>query len=51
MAAKSAAKGRDTALIRAQPGEFVVRKAAVQKLGDKVLRTINRGKLPRKGRK
>lgn len=39
--------GRDDGLIAAQRGEYVVRKAAVKKLGTKVLDQINRGKLPR----
>jgi hypothetical protein len=38
--------GKDDGLIAAQKGEFVVRKAAVNKLGNKALATINRGKIP-----
>lgn len=43
--------GKDDGLIPAQRGEYVVRKAAVKKLGDRAMATINRGKLPvRRGR-
>lgn len=38
--------GKDDGLIPAQRGEYVVRKAAVKKLGTKVLGKINQGKLP-----
>lgn len=38
--------GKDDGLIPAQRGEYVVRKAAVKKLGTKVLGQINKGKLP-----
>jgi hypothetical protein len=38
--------GKDDGLIAAQKGEYVVRKAAVNKLGTKALNSINRGKLP-----
>jgi hypothetical protein len=41
--------GKDDGLIPAQRGEYVVRKAAVNKLGTKVLGQINKGHLPRKG--
>ena len=41
--------GKDDGLIPAQKGEYVVRKAAVNKLGTKVLGQINKGHLPRKG--
>jgi hypothetical protein len=40
--------GKDDGLIPAQKGEFVVRKSAVKKLGERALGTINRGKLPGK---
>jgi hypothetical protein len=40
--------GKDDGLIPAQKGEFVVRKAAVKKLGDKAMNTINKGRLPAK---
>lgn len=38
--------GKDDGLIPAQRGEYVVRKAAVKKLGTKVLNQVNKGKLP-----
>lgn len=42
--------GKDDGLIPAQKGEFVIRKAAVQKLGTKVLSQVNKGRLPAKKR-
>jgi hypothetical protein len=43
--------GKDDGLIPAQRGEWVIRKSAVKKLGNKVLGQINKGKLPsRRGR-
>jgi hypothetical protein len=42
--------GKDDGLIAAQKGEYVVRKAAVNKLGTKALNQINKGRIPpRKG--
>ena len=38
--------GKDDGLIPAQRGEYVVRRSAVKKLGEKALNTINKGKLP-----
>lgn len=40
--------GKEDGLIAAQKGEYVIKKAAVNKLGNKALATINRGKLPQK---
>lgn len=40
-------EGKDDGLIAAQRGEFVVRKSAVKKLGEKALEEINRGHLPK----
>ena len=42
--------GKDDGLIPAQRGEFVVRRSAVKKLGDKALNTINKGRLPKQGK-
>jgi hypothetical protein len=38
--------GKDDGLIPAQRGEYVIKKAAVKKLGTKVLNQVNKGKLP-----
>jgi hypothetical protein len=38
--------GKDDGLIPAQKGEWVIRKSAVKKLGNKVLSQVNKGKLP-----
>lgn len=42
--------GKEDGIIAAQKGEYVVRKSAVNKLGKKALDTINKGKLPAKGK-
>jgi len=39
--------GKDDGIIAAQRGEFVVRRSAAQKLGEKALNEINKGHLPR----
>lgn len=38
--------GKDDGLIAAQKGEYVVRKAAVKKLGTKTMDEINKGRIP-----
>lgn len=38
--------GNEDGYIRAQKGEYVIKKAAVKKLGTKVLDSVNRGVLP-----
>jgi hypothetical protein len=42
--------GKEDGLIAAQKGEYVIKKAAVKKLGSGVLNTINKGKLPTKAK-
>jgi hypothetical protein len=42
--------GREDGVIAAQKGEYVIKKAAAKKLGRGVLDTINKGKLPQKGK-
>lgn len=38
--------GKDDGMIPAQRGEYVIRKSAVKKLGDKVMDAVNHGHLP-----
>lgn len=40
--------GKDDGMIPAKKGEYVVKKAAVAKLGPNALATINKGKIPAK---
>jgi hypothetical protein len=39
--------GKEDGFIPVQKGEFVIKKAAVKKLGTKALDQVNRGRLPK----
>lgn len=51
MKGPSSWRGKDTVPARLQPGEFVVKKSAVRRLGERTMKSINKGKLPKKGGK
>lgn len=48
MARPKRASTKDTVPAKLQPGEFVVKRSAVKKLGERAMEKINTGRLPKR---